>query len=147
MSKTFKSVTPGNDHVLYAHASAGQVRVAIEGKRHSGIIISRDDAPALALAILEAAGFTSEDLQGDDSDRHFSLAVHHLLRGIEERERETAAAREQAELEAEARDFYDAYHSTADWPYQDWVMLEERYKAQFYAVARRARELGGRAEK
>lgn len=83
---------------------------------------------------LEAAGCTEES-------PNFGTAVHELGLAIKEQEYITAEALEQAELEAEARDFYEAYHSAADWPYQDWVMLEDRYKAQFLAVARKAREM------
>ena len=102
-------------------------------------MLAPSDAPALALAILEAAG--GRDALGIDVGN----AMIDLREFVADQERITAEAKEQAELEAEARDFYDAYHSAADWPYPDWVMLEDRHKAQFLAVARKAREM--RAEK
>ena len=100
------------------------------------------DGAKTALAILDSAGYTEGDKMAKDAARsHFGDAVESLAVGVGEQGRATAEAKEQAELEAEARDFYDVYHSAADWPYQDWVMLEERYKAQFIAVARKAREM------
>lgn len=139
-SKTFKSSTQANDNrTLSVEKLYGEPRLTISDEKRMGFLLDPSDAPALALAILEAAGI-------DDVDSgNTSCAVADLRTFIARQERITAEAREQAELEAEARDFYDAYHPAADWPYQDWVMLEDRYKAQFLAVARKAREM--RAEK
>ncbi|PRA13306.1 hypothetical protein CQ010_01280 [Arthrobacter sp. MYb211] len=107
-------------------------------------MLAPSDAPALALAILEAAGV--EVIPFDEGpETEAGHAVWALRHHMQEAEAKAAEAKDKAELEAEARDFYDVYHSAADWPYQDWVMLEERYKAQFIAVARHAREM--RAEK
>lgn len=141
MSKTFKSVTDNESEldvrandcgVFIAFSRAGQIRQAST--------FAPSDAPALALAILEAAG------HGKASDSSRLMQAFDLIElHVAKQERITAEAKEQAELEAEARDFYDVYRSADNWPYQDWVMLEALYKAQFIAVASRAREM--RAEK
>lgn len=136
--KKFKSPICHSDYEFSVENGVAGVRVAIAGEGDClNMFLAPSDAPAIALAILEAAGFVG------DETMFTGLAVANLRDHIEEQERVTAEAKDKAKLEAEARDFYDAYHSAADWPYQDWVMLEERYKAQFLAVARKAREMKG----
>lgn len=105
------------------------------------------DAPALCLAILEAAGYSEEYEGGNCWAGPLGQAMHMLRLETEAQERAIAEARERAELEAEAFNLYRAYMSVHE-PLNaigDWHMLAERTKEKWLAVARRAREM--RAEK
>lgn len=106
-------------------------------------MLAPSDVPALALAILEAAGVEAFGAG------YLNKAVDCLQLHAREQERATAEATERAELEAEALALFnarqEAIHSV-DWePYEDFATEES--KQTWLAVARRAREIGGRAEK
>lgn len=107
------------------------------------------EAPALALAILEAAGVP---MQGDFSrptegtEAHLSFIAQHLERYVVESEFTAAEARERAELEAEALELFKASGAYgSDRLFLKFSDLEETTQSAWLAVARRAREM--RAEK
>lgn len=102
-------------------------------------MLAPSDAPALALAVLEAAGVTETD------SPYMQEAADNLRAYILIEEKVTAEARELAELEAEAEALYRVYFETAEMDYKNWEKLEQRVKDYWLAVARRAREM--RAEK
>jgi len=95
------------------------------------------EAPALALAVLEAAGYEEHQKGWDvlnSADENFAQAMRCLSKGLELQERATAEAEAQAKLEAEALELY-----------QLWETLQSDDETVWLAVARRAREM--RAEK
>lgn len=144
-SKTFKSVNDNtceldvraNDcGVFIAFSRAGQIRQAST--------FAPSDAPALALAILEAAGF--EDSSSGGHITGARIAVGDLKRHVKMHERITAEAKEQAELEAEALELFKvsgAYGS--DRLFLKFSHLDDNIQKAWLAVARKAREM--RAEK
>lgn len=152
MSKTFKS---DNElaKTISAHRWNDRFLVEIEDPKHLiAINLSDNNAPALALAILEAAGVeASSPHYGANDDPHWNLrwASHHLGRSIELIEAKVAEAREQAELEAEALELWRAFQSSrvdgvhASLP--TFATLPDGGKVIWLAVARKAREM--RAEK
>lgn len=97
----------------------------------------KSDAPAQALAILEAAG--GRDSLGIDVGN----AMTDLREYVTEQERVTAEAKEQAELEAEGYALYFAWvESTGSSAIADSLNDMHRLaKDQWLAVARRAREM------
>ena len=133
MSKTFKSVTDNESEldvrandcgVFIAFSRAGQIRQAST--------FAPSDAPALALAILEAAGWPECE---PTSVTHTILSD--LNRVVELQERANAEAKERAELEAEALAFYEAFTG-----YTHVTALDEATPIdKWLAVARKAREM------
>lgn len=142
-SKTFKSAKSTLE-LGVVRANTDHVRVWIEeaDKRTFGMIdMSPSDAPALALAILEAAGVEGSSTGGLITGAR--IAVGELKRHVAKQERITAEAKEQAELEDEAFNLYRAYMAVHE-PMNaigDWQMLAERTKEKWLAVARKAREM------
>ena len=141
MSKTFKTAHADNK-VLKVDNLFGNPRLLIkefDGDTR-GFAFAPTDAPALTLAILEAAGF-------DDVDSgNTSCAVANLRTFIARQERITAEAKEQAELEAEALELVNAWmDSCGAGKYPSWGHVETGRRKQGLAVARKAREM--RAEK
>lgn len=108
------------------------------------------DAPALALAILEAAGYREERKRGWDvlnsADENIAQAMRYLSKGIEIQKRTTADAKEQAELEAEALELCDSARlANGRFKIGNFGLMKDAEKTTWLAVARRAREM--RAEK
>lgn len=140
--KTFKS-TKSTLELTVVRTNEDLVRIITQLPDETGraIDLAPSDAPALALAILEDAGFNASP------NSSFNIAASYLINGIKEQERITAEAEAQAELEAEAFNLYRTYiavHEPMD-AIGDWQMLSERTKERWLAVARKAREM--RAEK
>lgn len=104
--------------------------------------LNPSEAPTLALAILEAAGYTEDDTEGTTGLTHFALAMSNLRTGIEEQERATAEARELAELEAEAFEYLKAvYTVTGAHIPAKFSDLNAGVQSHFLIIARRAREM------
>lgn len=103
------------------------------GKRATTVFPPKD-APALALAVLEAAGVAESSDAG--------VAAGYLRSHIAEQERTTAEAKEQAELEAEALELRNEFTGRTA---TEWAYPTTTAKEGWIAVARKAREM--RAEK
>ncbi|MGO4297373.1 hypothetical protein [Glutamicibacter sp. MCAF14] len=100
-------------------------------------MLAPSDAPALALAILEAAGWPERE-----STSVTRTILSDLSRVVEFQERATAEAKEQAELEAEALELFNAQRKHQHYPLvEDWDM-QPSCKDTWLAVARKAREIG-----
>ena len=136
MSKTFKCVEH-EEEVLEVYPFTGEAG----GRKFSllmphvsssaGIAFDSTTAPALALAILEAAG--GRDSLGIDVGN----AMTDLREYVNEKERATVEAEAQAKLEAEALAFYEAFTG-----YTHVTALDEATPIdKWLAVARRAREI------
>ena len=142
-SKTFKSVW--NDRTRLIHVRSVdegvniQVSDAVWAEQYGGTI-APSDAPALALAILEAAGHEGDAKKVGIGtiEGQFANAVFHLRRGLVRQERATAEAEAQAELEAEALRLANEFYGT-DWDFFPCSRTVEMQ--QWLAVARRAREI------
>lgn len=153
-SNSFKSAYPGRSNQSLGIVRAdNRVRVSVDhgsdGAR--GIIIAPSDAPALALAILEAAGYGEEIVTDGSPDGHIQVAKYYLYEGVKAHASITAEARERAELEAEALELFRAFqHVRADGVFvsvPSFASLSEPQQAEWLAVARRARELAKEATK
>lgn len=138
-SKTFKNITnAGTTLRVRGIGDAGVELLHHNDRRTFGSVIASSDAPALALAVLEAAGVVESSDAG--------VAAGYLRSHIAEQERITAEARELAELEAEALELMNVRLGAAGNPKHltketvDPIALEA-----WISVARRAREM--RAEK
>ena len=138
MSKTFKSVTD-NTSELDVRANDCGVFIAFSraGQIWQASTFAPSDAPALALAILEAAGF--EDSSSGGHITGARIAVGDLKRHVKMHERITAEAKEQAELEAEALELYNVCMTGHNLTSFDG--LGGALRDQWLAVARRAREM------
>lgn len=136
MSKTFDSATNNGTEVCIGdgigsttfHLMIRDVGATV-GK--VGIYLPASEAPALALAILEVAGFVG------DETLFSGLAVANLRDHIEEQERVTAEAKEQAELEAEALELFKAAFPRLI----DEQFLSTEQAELWLRVARKAREM------
>lgn len=109
-----------------------------------GIRIAPSDAPALALAILEAAGVEAKPSNDDPgTPGNLGRIAYQLMIHIEDAENITAEAEAQAKLEAEALELRNEYFNNE----RAWSDLNDDGQTLWLRMARKARELGGRAEK
>lgn len=136
MSKTFKStVSPLEMGV--GVTMTGDLHISLGAK--AGISVAPSDAPALALAVLEAAGWPEEASNS---------VTHSIMTGLSDvlsiQERIATEAKEQAELEAEALELWASFQGLPADQYT-FANLEDHAQRCWLAVARRAREM--RAEK
>lgn len=130
--KTFKS-SVSNREVHVWKATCGSAIAVTDDASTEGMStqVAPSDAPALCLAILEAAGWPNEH-----------LATAEILRRLRELDEHVKAmeaeAKELAELEAEAVELFNANHGTnrTDWDHADRSVI-----SSWLAVARRAREM------
>lgn len=141
MNKTFKNATNSGTEVYVGEGiNTDSVQLIIRnvgsGIGKAGIYLNSSDAPALALAILEAAGYGEEVVTDGSPDGHVRVAKYYLYEGVKAHASITAEAKAQAELEAEALELY-----------QLWETLQSDDETVWLAVARRARELAKEATK
>ncbi|MGH3651576.1 hypothetical protein [Glutamicibacter sp.] len=130
---------PGT-HIEIVNADGRPAIIVTDNYKSTMAYFAPENGAKTALAILEAAGFVG------DENMFTGLAVANLRDHIEEQEHITAEAKEQAELEAEALEFYNVGASTVGIEGSE-VFYDLRLNDQkvFLAVARKAREM--RAEK
>lgn len=102
----------------------------------ASVHISKEDAPALALAILEAAGYTTEH------GTPYSSIVYNLKGFIAADAKRKAEAEEAQKLDEEANAIRLALCSDILTPIE-WAGLTERCKDDYRRAARKARELYG----
>lgn len=74
------------------------VYINIGEKQAEGLLIQKDDAPALALRILEAAGHTTGDAWGTNVEQSVNTLRHHV--------QDEEKLREQEELDAKREQVY-----------------------------------------
>ncbi|WP_190264846.1 type 2 periplasmic-binding domain-containing protein [Glutamicibacter nicotianae] len=140
MSKTFSNAGGNRDIRVIDDSGRGFVIRALDhdGARSISVIFNNDTAPALALAILEAAGCRSYVGSGDD----LGLAVENLDKHIAWVEAQNVEAEAQAKLEAEALELAKAgCEVVGDESVQKLSDMTYKDQRFFLAVARRAREL------
>lgn len=134
------NIFQGDDRTLEVHENGNKISVHIVGRMNEiEIKIAPSDVPALALAILETAGF-------EEDTENFGTAVHELGLAIKEQRYIAAEAKEQAELEAEALALFNTLqteiHGTLG---PNWAHVTEfpsgETKRKWLAVARKAREM------
>jgi len=148
MSKTFKSVLGKSD----------SRRVRIESRPEGpnlwisdnswgsdyGITLAPSDAPALCLAILEAAGYV--DLAAGGKFSRISNAIYLLREHIELEARDAAAEADRVALEQEALALVNAKRAFYKLPtVASWDGFQDGAQDEWLAVARAARELNKEA--
>ena len=137
--KQFKSAS--THRTIKVHDfNANMFALVMSDKVSSDFMVSSSDAPALALAILEAAGVAATPFdEGPETEP--GHAVWALRHHVQEQARATAEAKEREQLETEALELYRAHwHDRSDW-------AQVEHKDQWLAVARKARELNKEANK
>lgn len=90
---------------------------------------TKEQAPALALAILEAAGYSDT---GDGQTSHVVRELRHILKQAEYKENE--------QLDKEAKAIYNAFANASIFIQYPWEDLEDA-KHPWIAAAKKAREL------
>lgn len=148
MSKTFKSEEPDNRE-LEVGVLCGSPRLLVKDfdGDNKGFIFGKADAPALALAILEAAG-VEPDREPLECQVSLGTIVADLQGTIQYAEALASANREQAELEAEALELFNTLQTEIHGNLgPNWVPVTEfpniETKRKWLAVARKSRELRG----
>lgn len=119
------------------------------------IDLAPSDAPALALAILEAAGVVHhdpDDTPYEKSERTenmgaLNMSAFYLAKHVNDTEKAEFLAKEQAELEAEALELRNAYMNQIGRTNVAWDDMSEEQQEIWLAVARKARELAEEATK
>lgn len=143
-SKTFDN--HGNTRKLHIEsASGGFVLLKIELGRHEEFFtVPIDIIPSISLALLESAGWPERE---PTSVTHTILSD--LNRVVEFQERAKAEAEDKAKLKAEALELVNAWREAGNCtPLTDWGTLIGTSVGDYWlAVARKAREIGGRTEK
>lgn len=150
MSKTFNGFASDRELTVKGYDDSSQVDLLVRrsptGFGVTGIAIALSDAPALALAILEAAGV--KDTSTGGLITHDRVAVTNLKIHIEKQAKRTTEAKERAELEAEALELVNAaVIECGNPPYPSVERMGEKVLRRWLAVARRARELAKEATK
>jgi len=146
-SKSFKGLLSANELNVVGYGDSSQVDLLIRRSDRAitstGIAIAPSDAPALALAILEAAYGSDQPAATKIGEAWAALYAH-----IAEQERTTAEAKPQAELEAEALELANTYLSSMGvdlrGSFDDMTPFNQEH---WLAVARKARELAKEATK
>ena len=148
MSKTFEGFSSDRELEVRGAEDGSQVDLRIRragtGIFTVGIAIAPSDAPALALAILEAAGhrpvaYDPERLSGDDL---LAYIAHRLAVHVGDEAKRTAEAEAQAKLEAEALELMNAQREAGGLPTcATWDGFSDGVRVIWLAVARRAREM------
>lgn len=92
--------------------------------------VPKEQAPALALAVLEAAGYVPDNLSDTGS------AIRALQRRVEKQEK----AKENEQLDKEAQALYEAFAKESVFTQYQWEDLEDA-KHPWIAAAKKAREL------
>lgn len=148
MSKTFKSAFDDSNYRLELCKNAGAEHISLwivgGGSDSASIAVAHKDMPALALAILEAAGYSEDDRKVSNPlyATEFASAMTKLADGIELQERATAEAEAQAKLEAEALMLANsAVLAVGNPPYPSIEHMSDTSLRKWLAVARRAREI------
>ena len=113
----------------------GSVVVKVEDHadgEFASVSVPKDEVPALALALLEEAGYVETD--GRIGNALFHLREHRDLQ-IE--------AREQKALDAEARELFEAYRSSGPYslPLVPWAEQPANVQQGYVAIARTARQI------
>lgn len=144
MSKTFKSaLIQYGDRTLTVKEHAGHVNVTVRDPETTfGATVPSTDAPALALAILEAAGIKSS-FHADPAygtSEQLEHIVHELNEFTQEVKLLSKWAADRKALEAEAWELFKACH-----PETTGTSLEPGFTSYdiWTSVARKARELHG----
>lgn len=83
-----------------------------------GAYITKEEAPAAALAILKAAGYDPEAIRPGDTDA-LGHGILSLAKHIREQEEATAKAKEEAELDAKALAAWNAYREACGFHARD----------------------------
>lgn len=148
-SKIFKSaVSEGRLSIAEAPNRRFTVGIRRNGVATDMVDLAPSDAPALALAILEAAGVetVNHTVRGLGNPDWLEGIAHSLQLHIEHEAKLTAAAKAEAEemakLEAEALDLYNArILFLGGEALTSFEKLNQDSKGMWLAVARRAREI------
>ena len=144
MKRVFKSAEPDARRLIVDVFFTGP-RLLIKDfdGDNKGFIFNGASAPAIALAVLEAAGYDDKADDMSQAESYAFDAMHKLQQSVDEQERATAEARERAELEAEAFELATLYQGYGEWAKGlSFSDLDEDSQKKWLDVARRARELG-----
>ena len=145
MSKTFKSAVTSRTLTVEGFFN-GAFSVVFSDDSSRDLMLQGDDAPALALAILEAAGVEARSIPSAriGTSEHLSDTAYELSTYIEKQQRATAEAKEQSELETCALEMLNALRKHYGKPERSWEDTHVEVREEFLVLARRARELGSR---
>ena len=137
--KTFKALhATGKELVVESNGGDPKKEFYLHTTHKDGDFFAIEDAPAIALAILEAAGYEDTGL----SDNHVGCAMLRLRNAIAKQE----AAKREAEylkaLDAEAQQYYfAAWGGGVD--YKGYHTVDDEAKTYWRNIAIKAREIHG----
>ena len=147
MSKTFKSsyMSDGSQLEIESSIASNSFHIthctAVSEKSFN---FRNSDAPALALAILEASGVEAKSIPSAriGTSEHLSDTAYELSTYVEKQQRATAEAKDKAELEAESLALLNASLASCDLGQIElFDALNPIEQQRWLAVARRARAL------
>lgn len=149
MTKTFKSVIHDHLSLQVVRLTHEEISVGVldRSKLLKGLTVGATDAPAIALAFLEAAGVQARNYDGVTvgTSEDLSQIVMNLKNYIDqEAYARVLAAKEAADreaLEGDAWELWKAFNPGT--VFTSWASLTERHRDDFLRVAHRARELNG----
>lgn len=145
MSQTFKSRNIGMKNTFAVRDSGGGVHFTVTNNdgKVAGCDLANADAPALALAILEAAGIVPA--HHSDYQNGTPEALEHVAQGLKDEIAIAAAeAKEAADREALEADAWELYKArTNGSTFDRFHDLERGTQAEWIAVAKHARTMHG----
>lgn len=144
MSKTFKSAKSALE-LTVVRTNEDLVRIITQLPYETGraIDLAPSDAPALMQAIVECLPPLPDFVRDGSHEAYMAVVVTYLDKAVRALEAETAEAKEQAELEAEALELYNTWREVNAYEalssFSDGAPIGAM--AEWLAVARRAREM------
>lgn len=140
----FKCIENYGDFVEVLRDKEGRPALTVSDNHSASVaFFAPSDAPALCLAILEAAGVVAKPSNDDPgTPGNLGRIAYQLMIHIEDAENIAAAEADRVKLEAEALKFYNAHRAYSGIPPESsWDGYNETIKKSWLAVARAAREI------
>lgn len=113
-----------------------------DGSASVGVYLDPADSPAIALAVLDAAGIEPElhehpDIPDLTAAQLAETGAWYLRKSVKRAESESKDRAEEAELEADAEELFSAFTLAGG----TWATVHGDHRKRWVAAARRAREL------
>lgn len=140
-SKTFKSVFHGSSIQVHDNGEGVFIGLLREDSMTRGTTLSKSDAPALMQAIGECLPPIPDTVRDGSYEAFMAVALEYLGKAVRALEAETAEAKEQAELEAEALELRNAFSLAIGGASIDSFAGHSVNKPGWIDAARRAREM------
>lgn len=136
MSKVFRSIAPGSSATVEFVGADGNVTMYVR-QNIGAVDLSSDEAPAIAIAILEASGLVRDNCSADEAE----ISLEWLYAAVATREREAKETADREALEAEALELLNAVRASNGNASVDSLDKIAGARDPYLTVASKAREI------